>query len=135
MSKQIHREGQRKKQVKIRADENLVDAFDEWCDEQDTSRSEAIRSLMQSRVEGGVDYETPRQPPTDDDQLATAYRRLCAVANDDGIIRGATAESVLASVLGIQKPEVRPRALKPLEKRGYISRTANIYGAESYRVR
>lgn len=135
MSKQIHRgESQRKKQVKFRAPEDVVEEFDEWCDERDISRAEALRAHLNSCVNGGQEYDTPRQPPTDDERLATAYRRLCAVANSDGIVRDRTATSILASVLGISKGETKAMALKPLSKRGYLIHESNLYGATAYRI-
>ncbi|MCU4716855.1 CopG family ribbon-helix-helix protein [Halapricum hydrolyticum] len=134
MSKQIHDESQRKKQVKVRVDADLVDEFDQWCDDRDTNRSEAIRQHMRAAVSGGQEYETPRQPPNDDDRLATAYHRLCAVANQDGVIREDTATSILATVLGISKKETRPMVLRPLHKRGYLTRQSNVFGATSYHI-
>lgn len=127
-------ESQRKKQVKFRAPEELVEEFDEWCDERDKSRAEALRAHVRACIEGTREYDTPRQPPTDDERLATAYRRLCGVANSDGIIREETAVSVLASVLGVSKTETKAMALRPLDKRGYLNRSANVYGASSYRI-
>lgn len=112
MSKQIHDESQRRKQVKFRAPESIVEEFDQWCDEQDMSRAEALRTQMRAVASAGEEYETPRQPPTDDDRLATAYRRLCAVANQDGIIREDTATSILATALGISKKETKPMVLR-----------------------
>lgn len=135
MSKQIHTgESQRKKQVKFRAPEDVVEAFDEWCDERDQSRAEALRTHLQACVNGAREYDTPRQPPADDEKLDTAYRRLCGVANGDGIVRERTATSILASVLGISKTETKPMALKPLVKRGYLTRESNVYGATAYRI-
>lgn len=134
MSKQIHREEQRRKQVKFRAPEDVVEEFDQWVDDRDMSRSEALRSHMRACVSGGQSYDTPCQPPTDNERLETAYRRLCAVANADGLIREDTVTSILASVLGISKAETKPMVLKPLLKRGYITRQSNIYGDTSYRV-
>lgn len=134
MSKQIHREGQRKKQVKVRVDADLVEEFDEWCEEKDLSRSEALRTHMRACVADTVAWETPRQPPTDDDRLERAYRRLCAIANDDGVLREQTATSILASVLGISKNETKPMVLKPLLKRNYLTSQSNVYGDTSLHI-
>jgi len=136
MSNQLHTgEEQRRKQVKIRAKEGLVEQFDEWCEDQDVSRSEGLRDAMRSRVNGeGIEWQTPRQPPRDDERLATAYETLCAVANQDGVVREGTALSVVATKLGLSKAEIQAMALKPLAKRGYLSRESNVYGATSYRI-
>lgn len=134
MSKQIHREGQRKKQVKIRVDADLVDEFDEWCSGKDMSRSEALRTHMRVCVADTAEWDTPLEPPTDDDRLERAYRRLCAIANDDGVLREKTATSILASVLGISKGETKPMVLKPLLKRGYLTSQSNVYGDTSIHV-
>lgn len=122
MSNQLHQgEEQRRKQVKIRAPERLVEEFDEWCDEQGQSRSEALRQAMTDSVERTVEWQTPLQPPADDEQLADAYRRLCALASRDGLIPAETAETALASALNMDKTSVRRAALVPLDKRGYIN--------------
>ncbi|WP_229112954.1 hypothetical protein [Halapricum desulfuricans] len=134
MSKQIHDESQRRKQVKFRAPEHVVEEFDRWCDDQDMSRAEALRSQMQAVVSGGAEYDTPLRPPGNDERLATAYRRLCAVANQDGVVREGTATSVLATVLGISKTETKPMVLRPLHERGYLTRQSNVYGATSYHI-
>jgi intergrase/recombinase len=133
MSKQIHDESQRRKQVKFRAPESIVEEFDQWCDEQDMSRAEALRTQMRAVTAASEEYETPRQPPGDE-RLSTAYRRLCAVANQDGVIREHTATSILASVLGISKTETKPMALRPLNDRGYLIRQSNVFGETSYHI-
>jgi len=134
MSKQIHDESQRRKQVKFRAPEDVVEEFDEWCDDQDVSRAEALRTQMRAVTAAGEEYDTPRRPPGDDDRLATGYRRLCAIANQDGVIREDTATSILATALGISKRETKPMVLRPLHERGYLTRQSNVYGATSYHI-
>lgn len=134
MSKQIHDEGQRKKQVKIRADAELVEQFDEWCDEREQTRSDALRAHMRAVVSGSREYDTPRMPPTDNERLEAAYKRLCAVANSNGVVREETATAVLAAILGISKTETKPTVIKPLNKRGYLRQQSNAYGDTSYHI-
>jgi hypothetical protein len=117
MSKQIHDEQQRRKQVKFRADEQLVGEFDNSIGDQ--NRSEKLRELMQEVVGGPSADDTPLMPPTDE-TLAEAYRHLCDVANRDGIIREDTALSVLSSRLGRSKTEIRHTVLKNLDGDGYL---------------
>ena len=132
MSKQIHREGNRRKQVKIHADEEIVDNFDEGSEYD--NRSEALRSLMvEASSQSAETHQTPLSPP-DHDDLATAYRRLASVANRDGVVRRGTAQTVLTSVLNITKSEVGPMFLKPLTKRGSLQMQGNTYGDVSYKL-
>jgi len=123
MSKQIHDEGNRRKQVKFRVDEQLVEEFDDQIG--DRNRSEVLRELLQDRVEGPESEDTPLVPPTDD-RLREAYIALCEIANRDGVIRWATALSVLSSRLGLNKTEINAVVLKKLHKNGYIRRLSSF---------
>ena len=135
MSNQLHDgEEQRRKQVKIRAPERLVEEFDEWCEAQGKSRSEALRQSMKARTERTAEYDTPRQPPTDNETLARAYRRLCALASQDGSVPAETAVTALASTLNLDKTGVKRVALTPLDQRGYINYTSNVYGSAAYEI-
>jgi len=106
---------------------------DRWpLDVVDAQRLDALDSLEAGS--SGSRYRRPHQPPGDNDRLATAYRRLCAVANGDGVLREDTATSILATVLGIAKKETKPMILRSLDERGYLTRQSNVYGATSYHI-
>ena len=107
-------ESRRRKQVKFRADESLVEAFDETIS---VSRSEALRQMMEERIERSGDLDVP-----EDDDLATAYRWLVTYTNRRGksTVRLGVAENRLSQKLGYAQSGVRSEILYPLEDRGYI---------------
>lgn len=120
--------------VSLQASPDLVDQFDEWvADSEYANRSEALRQLMREAAEAPTLRGTPLVPPSDD-QLATAYQRLCAVANDDGIVRSKTADSVLAAMLGVSATEVESLVLKPLQERRYIFQRSDVYGNHAWKI-
>jgi hypothetical protein len=135
MSKQIHDESQRRKQVKFRANESMVDAFDEWVEESEYgSRNEALETLVGNIVEDGDELGTPLIPPSES-RLSRAYKRLCMAANQNGIVRSRTARRACAGgPNNLGKDEVEPLLLRPLHKRGYISRLANVQGDTAWQI-
>jgi hypothetical protein len=73
--------------VSFQADEELVENFDEWVEQsQYGNRSEALRTLMAQASDSDPDTGTPLVPPSED-RLATAYKRLCDYANQNGVVR------------------------------------------------
>lgn len=114
MSKQIHREEQRRQQVKFRAPESLVEEFDEAIS---TSRSEALREMMQQRIGRAGELDVP-----DDKQLAEAYRWLVEYTNRKGSenVRLRVAKNHLSQMMSMDEGILRGEVLIPLEKRGYI---------------
>lgn len=135
MSKQIHKESQRRKQVKFRADESMVDAFDEWVEESEySSRNEALETLVGNVVESGEQLGTPLVPPSEA-RLSRAYKRLCMAANRAGVVRAKTARRACAGgPNNLGKDEVDPLLLRPLHERGYISRLANVQGDTAWKL-
>lgn len=107
-------ESQRRKQVKFRADEQLVDEFDDAID---VSRSEALRQFMKARIERGHGLDEP-----DDDELADAYRWLVEFTSRRGksTVRLGVALNRISQRLGYDQSGVRTEILQPLESRGYI---------------
>ncbi|WP_436909962.1 hypothetical protein [Halosimplex marinum] len=107
-------ESRRRKQVKFRADESLVEDFDEAIS---VSRSEALRQMMEARIDQGDDLDVP-----DDDELAKAYRWLVSYTNRRGkaTVRLGVAENRLSQKLGYDQTGVRSEILYPLQERGYI---------------
>jgi len=112
---------------------DVWDEFEEIADERDSSRSEMIRQFVKDCVREPDEPDTPLFPPADD-RLATAYKRLVALSNDDGVARDQHAKSVLGSVLGISKEEVEPVVLLDLQRRGYVRRLSNLYGRTSWKL-
>jgi len=137
MGKQIHDEGRReqgrRKQVRFRAGQALVETFDDWVeDSEHSSRSEALRHAMR-RLMGGADTgRAPLVPPTDD-RLRTAYLRLVDVANADGIVTHDLALNVLATTLGEQQ-QVVTRPIGDLSEMGYLRQKTNAYGGHAWKL-
>jgi hypothetical protein len=115
MSKQIHDEQQRRKQVKFRAPESLIEEFDEAIG---TNRSAALRQLMKNRIGRAGELDTP-----DDEDLAKAYRWLVEYVNSRGktTVRLRHARNQLAQHMSSEANLLRSEIFRPLEERGYIS--------------
>jgi hypothetical protein len=116
MSKHIHDDTQRRKQVKFRAPEQLVEEFDNHIDK---SRAEAFRDFMRDTVE---DADTTAVVP-DDDELETVYRWLlnrAAPYDDSLIVNFGDVKSDLANAMDTNKDAIKRRYLRPLRSRGYL---------------
>lgn len=121
MSKQIHDEGDRRKQVKFRADESLIDEFDalvETNDEYD-NRSDALRGAMRRMLGDADESDAPREPPVEE-TLRTAYLTLIGMANHRGIVPHDIAVAELSTQLARSQSIVNRRVLGKLRKRGYL---------------
>ena len=138
MSKQIHDEGRRESsrrtQVKFRADETLLEQFDEYADENHESRSEALRYAMRRCLGAADDERAPLYPPAED-PLRTAYLSLVEIANADGNIRHDYAVRELSSALGKPETVINHAVLGKLRHRGYLRQVANVYGERHWSLR
>jgi Arc/MetJ-type ribon-helix-helix transcriptional regulator len=136
MSNQLHSgESDRRKQVKFRADAELVSEFDEWVDQSDDyqSRADALRGAMRQML--GDSTDAPLQPPADDD-LRTAYLTMVQLANSDGIVPDDLATAELSVQLGQSERIVRRAYLAKLRERAYLGYQTNFTGSErSWTVR
>lgn len=126
---------ERYENVSARLSGSRLERFEAYVDQSDESKSAVIRDGIDAVTTGEVDTEsTPLRPPTED-RLAWAYDRLCKVANADGIVSGESARRVCSGgPQNISKKETTDLILKPLRRRGYIRRQANIYGDEAYQL-
>ena len=120
--------------VTVRVPKELLEEYDDVLDDQDTNRSEAIRQHMRKTVsqpatDGGL------VPPEDDDTLAAAYQELRRLTTDGRSLPLTEARSVLASKLNLPKESVPRRILKPLNERGYLTRTGDPVNQPHIRVR
>ncbi|MDH5019046.1 CopG family ribbon-helix-helix protein [Halobacterium rubrum] len=120
--------------VTVRVPADLLEEYDDILDDQDTNRSEAIRQHMRKTVstpttDGGL------VPPEDDDTLAAAYKELRRLTTDGRSLPLTEARSVLASKLNLPKESVPRRVLKPLNERGYLTRTGDPVNQPHIRVR
>ncbi|MFD1588705.1 CopG family ribbon-helix-helix protein [Halorientalis brevis] len=108
----------RTQRVTVRVPENLLDEYDDVCDDRGVSRSEAIRNHMQQTIE---DCEmTTRQMPADDD-LSTAYRALLRITKGGGWVQRDRACGYLAQQLpDIDKSNAYGLLIKPLRQMGYL---------------
>jgi hypothetical protein len=121
--------------VSLKADEELVDSFDEWVEgSRFDSRSAALRGLMRDATDRPLDTGTPLVPP-DDELLGESYRKLCRASTGDGVIKHERARRVLAGgPENLSKSDVLDMVLRPLHRRGYLLRRANLYGATAWKL-
>lgn len=129
MSKQIHDETNRRKQVKFRADCELVEQFDHYVktvDEYD-NRADALRAAM-TRMIGNVNESVaPLQPPTDE-QLRTGYLAFVDLSNYDGIVPHEVATAELSTRLGKSQGVVERVIIGKLRKQNYIRQMTDWQG-------
>jgi Arc/MetJ-type ribon-helix-helix transcriptional regulator len=123
------------KRPSVRIHEDLLESFDEWVeDSEHDSRSKAIRALMREAVDDSPEAATPLQPPAEE-RLAAPYRKLCRAASRDGLVPHQTALRVCAGgPENLSKGEVTDLVLRPLQRRGYLTREGNIYGESAWRL-
>ena len=137
MSNQLHDgEAGRRKQVKFRADGELIERFDALVEQSEeySSRAEALRASMHRMLGAADKHAAPRQPPTEG-HLRTAYLTLVSVANWDGVIPHEIAVSELATTLGKGQQVIKQRHLHDLRQRGYLAQRANTYGERAWKLR
>ncbi|WP_436934994.1 hypothetical protein [Halovenus marina] len=121
MSKQIHDESQRRKQVKFRAAESLIDEFDALVDTSDEydNRADALRSAMRRALGDADESDAPREPPADE-TLRSAYLALVSMANHRGVVPHDIAVAELSTQLARSQDIINRRVLGKLRKRGYL---------------
>lgn len=107
--------------ISFRVDDDLLADFEELCDREGVSRSDALRELMRREVEAASDDE--RIGP-DDPVLNAAYEQLVEEAGrpiDGGGLRMTMddAKELLYSN-DIPKERVRRRLIKPLRKKDWV---------------
>jgi len=123
------------KRPSVRIHEDLLSTFDEWVEESEhDSRSKAIRALMREAVDDSPAAATPLQPPAEE-RLAAPYRKLVKATLRDGLVPHQMALRVCAGgPENLSKSEVPDLVLRPLQRRGYLSRECNIYGEAAWRL-
>lgn len=128
MSKQIHGENCRKKQVKFRASSELVAEFDQYLSESEQydSRADALRACMRATL-SGEDTDAPLQPPADE-QLRRGYLVLVRIASKDGIIPHEIAKAELSTDAGKSQSVVNRQIIKTLHDRNYLRKLATEQG-------
>jgi hypothetical protein len=119
VSKHIHDESDRNKQVKFRANEDLIDELDASID---VSRAEWLRQQIADHLDAEADSRD-EFVPTDDDDLAEAYRYLLNRASPyDGslIVNFGDIKEDMAESLRVGKDTLKRRYFRKLRERGYI---------------
>jgi hypothetical protein len=123
MSQQLHSgETSRRKQVKFRADEGLVEEFDAFIENSDEyeHRSTGLKAAMRRMLGDADESDAPREPPADE-ELRTAYMALVGLANYAGIIPHKIATNELSTRLGKSQELVERTVLAELRSRGYLA--------------
>jgi hypothetical protein len=121
VSKQIHDEGTRRKQVKFRVDESKRDALDEVADELDTSRAQLLRDAVDDILDEYDDSvrDMGGEYWPDRDDLAELYRARLRHANQKLILNLRVKGRMDAEDTRYKRNDIIA-ALRPLEKRGYV---------------
>ena len=122
--------------VTVRLSGDRLDRFEEFLEAGDASKSDVVRKGIDAVVASDTHDERgpPFRPPTED-RLARGYRKLYRNANADGVIGEEAARRVCSGGPdGLSKTEVKTSILKPLHRRNYLKRVANIYGDSAYRI-
>jgi RecA-family ATPase len=122
-----HSDSGGQKQVKVRADTELVERFDAMVEqsEQHDSRAGALRTAM-SRMLGSADESAAPLVPPEEDDLQEAYLSLVGMANADGIIPHELATAELSTTLGKSTAVVEHAVIGKLWDRGYIRQITNF---------
>jgi Arc/MetJ-type ribon-helix-helix transcriptional regulator len=126
---------ERIERVTVRVGDDLLDEFDAEIEESERwgSRSEAMRELMRSVVDGDVQTDGGREPPAEDD-LADAYRVVRDLSRGRGWVPEPVVLSELAQQQGIDKSSARRRLVQPLVDRGYAARQTDVSGYTAVRA-
>lgn len=122
MSKQVHDgETSRRKQVKFRADGELVERFDAMVEnsEEYEHRSDALKAAMRRMLGAADTTDAPRIPPKDE-ELRSAYLCLVELANQSGHIPDELVRNELSTRLGKSAKLVERSILTELRRRGYL---------------
>lgn len=132
MSNQLHDgESDRRRQVKFRADAELVERFDEMVAQNDeySSRTDALVSIMRRELGAADEQRAPLNPPAEE-QLRRAYLNLVQLSNYAGIIPHQIATNELSCQIAMSQKIIERRILGKLRDRGYIRQLTNIQGTE-----
>lgn len=127
MSNQIHDgEGDRRKQVKFRADAELVERFDALVEssEEYSYRSDALKAAMRQMLGRGDEHSAPLAPPQDE-QLREAYLTLVGLCNYAGVVPHEIATNELSTRLAKSQGVVERYILHRLRERGYLRQLTN----------
>ncbi|WP_162991401.1 hypothetical protein [Halostella salina] len=121
MSKQIHEEGDRRKQVKFRVDESKCDALDEVADELDISRARLLRDAVDDILDehGDATRDVGGEYWPDREDLTELYRACLRHANKKLILNLRVKGGMVAEDTRYNRNDL-VGALRPLEKRGYV---------------
>jgi len=118
-------ESSRRRQVKLRAPEQLVEDYDDGLG--DTSRAEDLRDHMREVAYGSDRRDDEGMQPPGNHVHGVAYKTLCKLRSDGGVVRGEQAKRALAAQLPHHsKADIYP-VLSELQDLGYV-------GLESFGV-
>lgn len=129
MSKQIHDESDRNKQVKFRCAEEIVDALDEVADERDTSRAHLLREAVDETLDdhGHATGQSTEYWPERED-LAALYQACLKHSNQNLVLNLRVKGSMVAQDTRYSQDDL-VAALRPLEKADYVCiQTGGVFG-------
>lgn len=109
--------------ITVRLPEHLKQQYKGEVDSMSGDIREYIRETVGNSSD---DYDTPRQPPTDNQYLRRAYVELCNLAResdkDTGVVHHDSVTNRLSGgPRNLSKDEVERNLLRPLRRRGYIA--------------
>lgn len=108
--------------VNLRMPEELLAEVDEAAE----NRSEFVREAVREKV-GRTDTGWEADLPEEDD-LRRAFLTVAEMANQDHLVPERAVRSELAQVESLDEKSVARRFVKPLCKRGYLSRISDWTG-------
>jgi hypothetical protein len=112
-----------KSRVSFGCPEDVLEEFDDMCDDEDVSRSERLRALVKRDVARHSEDDPETMPLPADDRLADAYLTLLDAAEpvDDAGLR-VPREEAMNRIYPNDTPKnaVMDSIIRPLKKRGFV---------------
>ncbi|WP_435364529.1 hypothetical protein [Haloarchaeobius sp. DYHT-AS-18] len=130
MSKHIHDENNRNKQVKFRIKEEMADDLAAVAEDNGMSRAALLRQLVEDCIEenGGTSQVGSDEYWPDREDLADLYRTCLKHANEKLILNLRVKGGMVAEDTRYSKDDL-VAALRPLEQRGFVRvQIGGVYG-------
>jgi len=102
--------------VTVRVNKDLSEAYAAMCEQQGTSKSEAIRNHMKRKTGNTTDAV---EPPAED-MLREGYEAIKSATGANGMIPTDVAKARVAEATRVSKQDAVRCVIRPLDNRGYI---------------